>query len=342
MVKLNCSLCSSGASGIFFVEMKILVFLVGSKHRGVTVKNISLSSSFPKSSGNEKKSSSMAVASFATFIVIVAKLNLFLTLSNAYESNSVTFPTIQENRTVRNEPQLQLGLKNKRTDWWPPIPLAPLDREAAQSNFFQYSPWAQLPVPANYYFSGLTPPLEQVRSEHYAYLPEYDYPHSSPMVSQGPATSSLGIGTKHLAIVSFIGLLLLFAIIQNSLMSAKRKDALVDALTGRKKRDLFVTQGLVPMTPEQVEILNDDARLRCIQRTVCLENHRIVENFGVVGRKLAKYLTNGVKKSVQTASGWARLIEDAGQAGLRGDNCNVLYRDCTTISKIGDEKTQNK
>lgn len=96
----------------------------------------------------------MVVASFASFVLIFAQQNFYLTFCRADASNSVTFPTIQENRTVRNEPQLQLGLGNKRNDWWPPIPLAPLDHEVAQSNIFQYTPWAQPPIPANYYLPG--------------------------------------------------------------------------------------------------------------------------------------------------------------------------------------------
>lgn len=28
--------------------------------------------------------------------------------------------------------------------------------------------------------------------------------------------------------------------------------------------------------------------------------------------------------------GWGRLVEDAANAGLRGEDCDVLYRDCTS------------
>lgn len=33
-----------------------------------------------------------------------------------------------------------------------------------------------------------------------------------------------------------------------------------------------------------------------------------------------------IEKSL--ASGWDRLVRDAGAAGIRGENCDVLYRDC--------------
>lgn len=44
--------------------------------------------------------------------------------------------------------------------------------------------------------------------------------------------------SKQLVIVSFIGLLLLLAIIQNTLASAKRKDTMVDVLPSKRKRDV--------------------------------------------------------------------------------------------------------
>lgn len=35
-----------------------------------------------------------------------------------------------------------------------------------------------------------------------------------------------------------------------------------------------------------------------------------------------------IEKSLKTSSGWDRLVKDAGAAGIRGENCDVLYRDC--------------
>jgi len=31
---------------------------------------------------------------------------------------------------------------------------------------------------------------------------------------------------------------------------------------------------------------------------------------------------------LKSPSGWDRLVKDAGAAGIRGEDCNVLYRDC--------------
>jgi len=35
-----------------------------------------------------------------------------------------------------------------------------------------------------------------------------------------------------------------------------------------------------------------------------------------------------IEKSLKSSSGWDRLVKDAGAAGIRGENCDVLYRDC--------------
>lgn len=35
-----------------------------------------------------------------------------------------------------------------------------------------------------------------------------------------------------------------------------------------------------------------------------------------------------IEKSFRSPSGWDRLVRDAGAAGIRGDDCDVLYRDC--------------
>ncbi|XP_048510389.1 uncharacterized protein LOC112694991 isoform X2 [Athalia rosae] len=170
--------------------------------------------------------------------------------------------------------------------------------------------------------------------------------------------NALGSITKHFATVSFIGLLLLFAIVQNSISASTRKDALVDV---RKKRDVIGLNELNPMvlkkqnitiqivhyqkiihafyctvfrysifqTPEQKDVLSEDAKIRCMQRLLCLENQKLRKHLGVTGKKLAKYLTRTVKNSVKKSFGWGRLLEDAGQAGLRGEDCRILYRDCT-------------
>lgn len=42
---------------------------------------------------------------------------------------------------------------------------------------------------------------------------------------------------------------------------------------------------------DQKDVLTDDARVRCIQRTVCIESRKLARTFGAVGKLLAKYLT---------------------------------------------------
>lgn len=66
----------------------------------------------------------------------------------------------------------------------------------------------------------------------------YDNPHFSYPVAHS-IDYPLGPSSKQLVIVSFIGLLLLFAIIQNTIVNAKRRDILTDVLSARKKRELY-------------------------------------------------------------------------------------------------------
>ncbi|KZC11478.1 PREDICTED: uncharacterized protein LOC107189580 [Dufourea novaeangliae] len=149
----------------------------------------------------------------------------------------------------------------------------------------------------------------------------------------------VGPSSKQLMIVSFIGLLLLFAIIQNTIAAVKRRDVLTDVLSAREKRDIYAAYDINSVSPEQEDVLNDDARVRCIQRTVCLENRKLATAFGTVGKILAKHLTRSVGKSLKSTSGWDRLVRDAGEAGIRDEDCNVLYRDCEeSISPRRTEK----
>lgn len=66
----------------------------------------------------------------------------------------------------------------------------------------------------------------------------YDNPHFSYPVAHS-IDYPLGPSSKQLVIVSFIGLLLLFAVIQNTIVNAKRRDILTDVLSARKKRELY-------------------------------------------------------------------------------------------------------
>ncbi|XP_014210909.1 uncharacterized protein LOC106641140 [Copidosoma floridanum] len=193
-----------------------------------------------------------------------------------------------------------------------------------------------------------SPPTTEFRSEHYAYPFEPSY-FSYP-VAQGPSIDASLVPTaKHFVIVSFIGLLLLFAVIQNSIAAAKRKDALVEVLAShRKKRDLIFasSSNFRNLTPEVESALKEDARIRCIQRTLCFENRKLLEDLGIFGKVLAKYLTHSVQQSLKDSTpGWDRLVEDAAEAGLRNEDCDVLYRDCnfevSSDSKLVDDEVED-
>lgn len=69
----------------------------------------------------------------------------------------------------------------------------------------------------------------------YIYEPSPNYGH--PIVEHD-TDSEIKPSARHFVIVSFIGLLVLFAIIQNTVEANKRKTALVEVLSSRRKRDL--------------------------------------------------------------------------------------------------------
>ncbi|XP_017787993.1 PREDICTED: uncharacterized protein LOC108570617 [Habropoda laboriosa] len=181
-------------------------------------------------------------------------------------------------------------------------------------------------VPANYFLPSPQRTYINHRSDSLPYV--YEHPHFGYHPVAHSIDYPVGPSSKQLVIVSFIGLLLLFAIVQNTIATAKRRDILTDALSARSKRELYSAYHFNSVTPEQEDVLNEDARIRCIQRTVCLENRRLSKAFGATGKILAKYLTRGVEKSLKPTSGWDRLVRDAGEAGIRGEDCEVLYRDC--------------
>ncbi|CAL1674620.1 unnamed protein product [Lasius platythorax] len=183
-------------------------------------------------------------------------------------------------------------------------------------------------LPSDYFFPMPQQTFLHHRSENMPYgnIP-YEYPNIGYPVAQS-MDQSVVPSSKQLLIVSFIGLLLLLAILQNTLSSAKSKDAIMDLLSSRQKRDVYATHDFRSVTPEEEEILNNDARVRCIQRTICLENRKLFRDLGAPGKILAKHLTRDIEKSFKSPTGWDRLVKDAGAAGIRGDDCDVLYRDC--------------
>ncbi|KAF7383769.1 hypothetical protein HZH68_014526 [Vespula germanica] len=203
-------------------------------------------------------------------------------------------------------------------------------------------------LPQSYYLPALQPPIVHHRSESLPYA--YEYPNVAYPIVQN-VEQAIAPTSKQLVIVSFIGLLLLLAIIQNTLASAKRKDTMVDVLPSKRKRDVHAIYDFNSVTPEEEKeeeqiVLNDDARVRCIQKTICLENQKLFQDLGLIGKILAKYLTRNVEKSVKSSSGWDRLVEDAGSAGLRGEDCDLLYRDCDNpivfLSPTKEKKVASK
>ncbi|XP_034188208.2 uncharacterized protein LOC117607972 [Osmia lignaria lignaria] len=191
------------------------------------------------------------------------------------------------------------------------------------------------PVPPNHFLPVPQRTFVHHRSDSVPYV--YDHPYFGYPVAHS-IDYPIGPSSKQLVIVSFIGLLLLFAVIQNTIATVKRRDMLTDVLSARRKRELYAAYGYNSVTPEQEDVLNEDARIRCIQRTVCLENRKLLKTFGAAGKVLAKYLTRSVGKSLKSTSGWDRLVEDAGEAGIRGEDCEVLYRACDQSPPLKDRR----
>ncbi|XP_018300409.1 uncharacterized protein [Mycetomoellerius zeteki] len=244
---------------------------------------------------------------FSTFAVLIA----------GQDTKTVVFPPTSGNGSSlgmesKIEPVLQSDMTRAILATLAPPPPSP-------------QPQPQPMLPSDYFFPIPQRAFLHHRSENIPY--GYEYPNVAYPVAQS-IEHSIGPSSKQLVIVSFIGLLLLLAIIQNTLSAVKRKDAIMDLLSSRQKRDVYVTHDFRSVTPEEEEILNSDARVRCIQRTICLENRKLFRDLGAPGKMLAKYLTKNIEKSFKLSSGWDRLVRDAGAAGIRGENCDVLYRDC--------------
>lgn len=68
----------------------------------------------------------------------------------------------------------------------------------------------------------------------------YDHPHFGYPVAHS-IDYPIGPSSKQLMIVSFIGLLLLFAVIQNTIVNVKRRELLTDVLSARRKRELYAS-----------------------------------------------------------------------------------------------------
>ncbi|XP_071628860.1 uncharacterized protein [Temnothorax longispinosus] len=252
---------------------------------------------------------------------ILAVLGTFAVLIAGQDTKIVVFPPTSGNGSSletesKIDPALQSDMTRSIFATLAPPPPPPLP---------QPQPQPQPAMPWDYFFPVPQRAFLHHRSENIPYGYEYGNPAYPVTHSIG---HSIGPTSKQLVIVSFIGLLLLLAIIQNTLSAVKRKDTIIDLLSSRQKRDVYATHDFHSVTPEEEEILNSDARVRCIQRTICLENRKLFRDLGAPGEMLAKYLTKDIEKSFKLSSGWDRLVRDAGAAGIRGENCDVLYRDC--------------
>ncbi|XP_032675171.1 uncharacterized protein LOC116845984 [Odontomachus brunneus] len=246
-----------------------------------------------------------------TFVALIAGQD---TRTVVYPSNGNGSSSVEIGGKIEPVPQPDMTLRVVSASLLPPqLPPPPPQ------------PQPQPMLPSDYFFPAPQRAFLHHRSENVPY--GYEYPNIGYPVAQA-VEHSIVPSSKQLVIVSFIGLLLLLAIIQNTLSSVKRKDAIMDLLASRQKRDVYATRDFGSVTPEEEEILNNDARVRCIQRTICLENRKLFRDLGAPGKMLARYLTNGIEKSLKPSSGWDRLVRDAGAAGIRGEDCDVLYRDC--------------
>lgn len=58
-----------------------------------------------------------------------------------------------------------------------------------------------------------------------------------------------------------------------------------------KEESAIIKPLYAPQTPEVESALKEDARIRCIQRTLCYENRKLQRDLGIFGKVLAKYLT---------------------------------------------------
>lgn len=92
------------------------------------------------------------------------------------------------------------------------------------------------------------------------------------------------------------------------------------------------------VTAEDTDIWSEITReaiairiLNCVLPHTCFENGEARAVFTRGKEKLSSYASafrRGVEKSLKPSSGWFRLVRDAGEAGMRGEDCEVLYRGC--------------
>ncbi|XP_063973069.1 uncharacterized protein LOC135160452 isoform X2 [Diachasmimorpha longicaudata] len=218
---------------------------------------------------------------FRLGLIVLATALFLLQPAEAQEVVTV-IPQVSQNPSELAPPVVTSTISTvstlKRNDWWPP---------SAQDVVTQTSPYTtelQHSMPPTYYAPA--PSVPHYRSDQwtpYGY-PEFGYPVLPPHNNQ------IAVPTKYMTVALFIGLLTLFAIIQGAMTASKQRES-IDSLPAREKRDLLISADFDHMTPEEQDIYNIGARIRCIQRTICLENRQLVRDLGPIGTKLSDYLT---------------------------------------------------
>lgn len=111
-------------------------------------------------------------------------------------------------------------------------------------------------------------------------------------------------------------------------------------LRGQFPAEIMAQKFNIPsvVTAEDTDIWNEITReaiairiLNCVLPHTCFENGEARAVFTRGKEKLSSYASafrRGVEKSLKPSSGWFRLVRDAGEAGMRGEDCEVLYRGC--------------
>ncbi|XP_049773113.1 uncharacterized protein LOC126161379 [Schistocerca cancellata] len=131
--------------------------------------------------------------------------------------------------------------------------------------------------------------------------------------------------------MAFLAYMAVLSILQGGIFTLIKDPPTLGIVTSaRNKRETMVPVPVIPdsstLPQEQSWILGEEKQIRCIQRSLCAVNRQLKMELGITGRILGQYISSWTAKSVD--SSWMRLIADAGLAGMRGVDCDVLYRGC--------------
>ncbi|KAJ9574106.1 hypothetical protein L9F63_008520, partial [Diploptera punctata] len=174
----------------------------------------------------------------------------------------------------------------------PPPPSNPYDLKASASDY------------------AYTYPVSEYAHGHYDHFDHNLHAHSE----DHPSNDDYKVTPKDVAF-GFLTFLIILSNLQSALINLSKNTNMVGIITARKRRDL---DGLL-----------EDRQVRCVQHSVCSTNKQLSGELGVAGTLLGTYLNKFMARSVD--SRWARVVSDAGTAGLAGVDCGVLYRGCQVI-----------